>query len=300
LVCSLGANTTTAAVRFFTFDMHLNFTLALFAFLAIIAAGAAQAQNQTSVGDRLLRTFLVFQKEPLTVAEARQNGWYPLNTTCDPNYGFAYAKSSSGPTATEPVTLYYTAGGQLGGFGVRVTGHVEKFLVDRGFWRHVHGDSYENFIRTRDASLMCSGAVSPYPIGDRLEIGGVFNIPLNDSEAVKQGWIPGNCIGGMGVHYAYDLAAFGKNTWNVSTLLPMMPMYDIHRHTINAVLFNVPHWEYTEPAGVFEGPFTSSFFCYNWCANSGCNFKGATLWSTLHFLFVDPLTIDCNGAPCKY
>lgn len=42
----------------------------------------------------------------------------------------------------------------------------------------------------------------------------------------------------MGIHHAYDLAAPGKQTWNPTTLVPVMPMYDAKRTTINAILFN--------------------------------------------------------------
>ena len=42
----------------------------------------------------------------------------------------------------------------------------------------------------------------------------------------------------MGTHYAFDLAAPGNQTWNAATQLPILPMYDAKRHTINAILFN--------------------------------------------------------------
>ena len=134
----------------------------------------------------------------------------------------------------------------IAGFGVRVAGFLEPNLVQRGFWRKVSGtvEDYEIYIRTRDPKYMCSGAKSLDVLGDRLEINSFFSIPLNASQAAKEGWVPGNCIGEMGVHHAYDLAAFGRNTWNASTLVPVMPMYDAQRTTINAILFNVPHFEW--------------------------------------------------------
>lgn len=207
---------------------------------------------------------------------------------------------------------------------MRVTGFVAPYLVQRGFWRKVGSNQYDVFIRTRDAKVMCSGEKTPDMLGDRLEINGFFNIPLNTSDAVKQGWFPGNCINKMGIHYSYDLAAPGSISWNASTLLPVQPMYDAKRATINAVLFNIPHWEYvrirsslhthqsvkidplsylqpiqTEPIGEFEGPFPNNLFCWNWCANTGCNFPGVDLWSTMHWLLVDPTTVSCEGAPCS-
>lgn len=103
---------------------------------------------------------------------------------------------------------------------------------------------YETFIRTRDAKYLCSGTKSPDVLGDRLEVRGFFNVPLNITEALKQGWSSGNCISKMGIHFSYDLAAPGKNTWNASTLVPVQPMYDAQRTTINAVLFNIPDVEW--------------------------------------------------------
>lgn len=206
-----------------------------------------------------------------------------------------------------------------------MSGKIEQNLVNHGFWRRVAGqsDTYDIYIRTRDAKFMCSGAKSLDVIGDRLEINSFFTVPLNQSVAVKQGWAPGNCIGRMGIHHSFDLAAFGGNSWNASTLVPVQPMYDAQRHTINAILFNMPHAEYvrlywpsappqqirsisltiislqTEPIGMFEGPFTNGLFCKNWCADSGCTFDiGFHLWSTMHFHFVDPSTISCTGSPC--
>ncbi|ELR15098.1 uncharacterized protein ACA1_215700 [Acanthamoeba castellanii str. Neff] len=266
--------------------------------VVLLLSGPAAAQG---FGSRLLRTFFVFAEQPLSSSVAEANGWSRLSSTCDPDVGYAYAQSPSGPTSLSPVTLYYTAAGQLSGFGVRVSGKIEQNLVNHGFWRRVAGqsDTYDIYIRTRDAKFMCSGAKSLDVIGDRLEINSFFTVPLNQSVAVKQGWAPGNCIGRMGIHHSFDLAAFGGNSWNASTLVPVQPMYDAQRHTINAILFNMPHAEYTEPIGMFEGPFTNGLFCKNWCADSGCTFDiGFHLWSTMHFHFVDPSTISCTGSPC--
>jgi hypothetical protein len=50
---------------------------------------------------------------------------------------------------------------------------------------------------------------------------------------------------------------------------------------------------------MFEGPFTSGFFCKNWCVNSGCTFDiELHPWTTMHFHFVNPSSISCNGSPC--
>jgi hypothetical protein len=144
---------------------------------------------------------------------------------------------------------------------------VSQNLIDRGFWRRVAGtsDTYEIYLRTRDPKYICSGAKSLDIIGDRLEINSFFPIPLNQSDAVKQGWAPGNCIGRMGIHHSFDLAAAGRNTWNASTLVPVQPMYDAERHTINAILFNVPHAEWVRASHHATRSLTSPCACVSGC-----------------------------------
>ncbi len=183
---------------------------------------------------------------------------------------------------------------------------------------------YDIYILTRDPSLLCSGAKDPSGavVGDRLNINGKFPIPLTMPLAQGAGWVMGNCIPQMGIHHAFDLAAPGKQTWNASTLVPVLPMYDAKTQRINSILFNVWNLQWVscklfilmycyslalimvggsqvEPLGMYEGPFTNGLFCKNWCADSGCGWEGVTVWTTLHFHFVDPETISCEGAPCK-
>jgi len=123
---------------------------------------------------------------------------------------------------------------------------------------------YDIFLTTRDPASICSNNQYSETVGDQIHINGFFPVPLNDSFAIKAGWVrvlaktssfrffstanvtpppppkqvPGNCINRMGAHYAYDLAAPGNQTWNAASQLPILPMYDAKRHTINAILFN--------------------------------------------------------------
>jgi len=250
-------------------------------------------------GDRLLRTFLLFKNQPLTRQAAASQGWTPFNgEACDATRGIAYSNSAYGPTEYNPTMLYYTSGGQLAGFGVRVWGTMSQALQQAGMITEVSDGVYDIFMLTRDPATICSGATYPQQIGDRLLLGGFFPIPLNMSGAEASGWVMGNCIGRMGIHHAYDIADPGNQTWNASTQAPVLPMYDAKRHTINAVLINVWNLQDIEPIGVWEGPFINSLYCLNWCSNSGCNFPGVTVWTTLHWHFVDPSSISCTGAPC--
>jgi len=250
-------------------------------------------------GDRLLRTFFLFRKQPLTMQDALNAGWHPfMGNSCSSEYGgIPFAKSAYGPSEFNPTMLMFTPAGQLSGFGVRVWGNMSPFLVSNNMLVQTT-DGYDVFLNTRDPNSVCSGQTYSQVLGDRLLLNNFFPIPLNMSGAQASGWVMGNCIGRMGMHHAYDLSSPGSQTWNASTQVPILPMYDAKRHTINAILFNVWDLQAIEPLGVWEGPFPSALYCLNWCGNSGCHFNGVTVWSTLHWHFVDPSSISCSGAPC--
>jgi len=255
-----------------------------------------------SVGDRLLRTFLLFSPQPLTIDAAIEQGWRNVSNSpgCDPDFGIMMTSVERGPDKGDSATLYFTAGGQLAGFGSRHWGHPPASLIPT-FWRPAAGFStlYDVSIRTRDTSLMCSGATAPERLGDRLVISASnMSIPLTMPDAEQHGWVMGNCIGQMGIHHAFDLNAPGSQTWNASSLVPVLPMFNTHTHAVSAVLFATPKPQESEPFGMWEGPFFNFLFCKNWCENSGCDFPGIEAWSTMHFMFTDPAKNTCRGAPC--
>ena len=86
---------------------------------------------------------------------------------------------------------------------------MKQHLVDLGFWEEVDDDVYFTGAWFRNATDMCSGVVSPYPLGDRILINAGkkdWPIPLTDAEAIHNGWFNGSCFPGMGFHFSYDLA----------------------------------------------------------------------------------------------
>lgn len=120
---------------------------------------------------------------------------------------------------------------------------------------------YDVFLTTRDPNTVCTSQTYSQVLGDRLLLNSFFPVPLNMSGAEQAGWVShfktidersgltrslslslfqvmGNCIGRMGIHHAYDLASPGNQTWNWQTQVPILPMYDAVRHSINAILFN--------------------------------------------------------------
>jgi len=270
--------------------------------VAVLLAAFCAAPSVHAFGDRLLRTYFLFENQPLTASAAQAAYWTNVNAAgCDPRFGYQYS-NPSGISKSNPTFLFYTAAGQLAGFGIRVWGTLPAPLLKAGLWIPAldgEADAYDIYLQTRSPSTLCSGAPDSNAVGNTLNINGNFPIPLNMSVAEEAGWVSGNCIYQMGIHHAYDIAQPFNQTWDASTLVPVMPMYEPTTGNINAILINIWNYQRTEPIGVCEGPFTSGLFCKNWCANTNCHFDGVSIWTTLHWHFVDPSTISCSAAPCQ-
>jgi len=269
--------------------------------LACVLSGSFLIAPTDAFGDRLLRTYFLFSPQPTTMNDAIAQGWNNVSSGCDPNYGIRFS-NPYGISHYNPTFLHFTSAGQLAGFGIRVWGDVPSQLLDAGLWNPAPDVSGANdiYLSTRASGLMCSGRTdATQVVGDRLLINGIFPIQLNSTSAKSNGWVEGRCLYQMGSHYAYDLNAPGNQTWNPTSLVPVLPMYSPSTGNINAILFNVWNLQWTEPLGVFEGPFPNGLFCANWCKDTGCTFEGVSVWSTLHWHFVDPSTISCTGARCQ-
>jgi len=281
----------------------MNTKLTLVAIVAFVALSAPALVAGQDIGTHLTRTYFLFREQPLTAANATAQGWSQFSpASCDPVSGYLYAQNTggTGPTKTSPTILSYTASGQLNGFGVRYWGSPSPQLLTAGYWRDSGaGDSsYDILLTTRDPSVVCSGVTALELIGNQLNMWNIQSIALNMSAAEAEGWVMGNCIPKMGIHHAYDLNAPGNQTWNWQSLVPVLPMYDAVNQNLNAVLINTPQAQWVEPLGEYEGPFPNMLMCKNWCANTGCDFPGVTLWTTLHFHLVPIDGISCTGAPC--
>jgi len=253
-------------------------------------------------GDRLLRSFLVFKQQPLTVDDAQNQGFTEFTDGCT-QFGHGYAKGSdgSGPTKGDSAILYFTEGGQLAGFGSRMWGEAPDNLIQQGYWMAAddQGESYDLILQTRDPSMICSGDTDSNVLGDRLVINGIMEIPLTMPAAQTAGWVEGNCIPKMGIHHAFDLNYPSSQSWNASSLVPVLPMYSAQTGAVTAVLLASSDAQRIEPLfGDWEGPFINPLFCKNWCANTGCTFPGVMLWTTMHWLFEDPSLNTCDGAMC--
>jgi len=287
--------------------------LAPFAVIAVLAnclslcfAGPAAG----GVGDRLLRTFLIFKNMPLTVNDAYNKGWdvyYYEGTHCAHDLGVVMTEDGNAPGKLDPTFLLFNyPAGQLSGFGVRAWGITPGPDLSPAFWKPVEGedDAYDLFIIFRN-NLCSTSNTSSSPLGDFASINGNFSIPLWANQATAAGWYPGNCIKRMGAHYWYDLASPGSMTWNADTMVPVLPMYltsGPQSGYLHAILVATPQLQWMEPIGEYEGPFPNFLFCKNACAKdqSACSqFTNSGIWSTMHWEFSDPSLADCANAPCS-
>jgi hypothetical protein len=250
--------------------------------------------SAVSIGDRLIRTYTVYNSLPSTMSDALDQGWNS-SYVCDSNLGLPFNYGGTSPSVDYPVTLYFTKGGQAAGVGVDVFGTLPAKLIEGGFWQQVENSQYRITVSFRSSSQMCSTSQSLLPLGDRLVINAnsiSYEIPTDASGLSN--WHQGSCFAGMGHHWFYDLEKAPNMSWEADNLLPIVPMY--FNGTVNAIFFASTsvqqgllnsHW--WEPI-----PLPNLLMCKNTC-DSDCTFLGTSLWSTLHIYFNDYNEVTCNG-----
>jgi WAS/WASL-interacting protein len=253
--------------------------------LAVALSGGAYAY--TGIGDRLLRTFLIFSQLPLDNSSA--SNWYPQGS-CVSGLGVQYTVKSSGPTKSDPVSVYISAGGQISAFGVSVWSAPPDPQAD--YWTPA-GDHYDIIISTRSNGDPCDpSATWQEEVGDQLVVTGsgqTMSIPLTSDDAANAEWTSGGCISKMGRHWGYDLSSAPYLSGQTANLFPFVSMYNEDTSDISAVLLQTANSVLVEPFGDFEAYFISSLFCLNFCSN--CTMDAPL--ATMHFLFVDPSTLSC-------
>jgi len=254
---------------------------------------ALQQVYGQGIGDRLLRTALLYDSIPVNTSDATSNGWTSY-TQCDPNLGVAYTQSSTGaPTHFHPITVYYTSAGQISGVALEHFGTPVEPLEK--FWLATDNGTYRMSVSFRDAADMCSGQTFAEIIGTHLVIdqGTVdLYLPLTENEALSAEWTKGSCIGGMGTHWSYDLSMAPNMTWEDQNLLPIVTMYNEQEGgVLSAFFFTTPVVQFSEPLGPWEGPIPNVLMCLNWC-DSSCSWSNI-LFSTLHFYLDDPSLNTC-------
>ena len=65
-----------------------------------------------------------------------------------------------------------------------------------------------------------------------------MNVPRNQSdEELQTGWMEGSCISNMGIHWFKDMVGGPDITYEVSNLVPLVPMYSTTNGGINGIFF---------------------------------------------------------------
>jgi len=181
-----------------------------------------------SIGNQLYRTFLTYAALPLAMDDAIDAGW-TNSTGCDPNLGIPFVEVSYGPVAHYPITLYFTASGQVTGLGVTHFGEPIESLI-KNYWQPSADGNYFMSATFRPASFgICdSSNVDENPLGTQVVINqGSSNIaiPLTEVDATKAEYTEGGSLHTMGTHWSYDLASHPDMSWIAANLQPVVPMY---------------------------------------------------------------------------
>jgi len=255
----------------------------------VLAAIVCGARAYTGIGDRLLRTYFIFSPMPINSSEAQS--WYQIGD-CVPGLGTQYTVKSGGPTKSNPMSVYISAGGQVSAFGISVYGPPPAAQTQ--FWSDA-GDHYDIIIGTRSSGDPCDSSMTwDEEVGDQLAVnptGGAYQIPLTSDDAANQGWISGGCINKMGRHWGLTLDGSSSIT-SSANLFPFLPMYNEDTGNISAVLLQTTDSVIVEPFGDFEAFFPSALFCMNFCGN--CSIADAPV-ATLHTFFTDPSDNSCSS-----
>jgi len=233
---------------------------------------------------------------PVDTASAQQMGWNQYNSTCDPMLGTRWSLDPSGPTESQPTTLFFTAGGQVSGIGVTAYGDLSQNLIDQGFWQQTGDATYFLSVTFRDSG-MCDGSMSPDTLGQNLTVNAnsiAFSVPTTVEDADADSWVAGSCISTMGFHYFYDLSTPGQMSWEAANLLPVVPMFN--GSNVNAIFFASPVVQQSLlNRNMWDGlPLPDIAMCLNWC-DSSCTWGDTDFWSTMHIFMNDYSTVSCPG-----
>jgi WAS/WASL-interacting protein len=266
-------------------------------FLISIAFCFIRSSLSQGIGDRLVRTAVLYSELPLTVDDAVNNGWTNF-TDCDENLGIAYTSAGGGvPTKTHPVILYFTSGGQISGVAMEHFGDPAHGL--QRFWQPTSDGNYRLTVSFRPPGGLCSGQSYAETIGTQLVVDQAsvnWSLPLTEDAATAAKWTKGGCIGGMGTHWSYDLKSAPDMSWIASDLFPVVTMYNEQADgVLSAFFFTSPNLQYAEPFGPWEGPIPNALMCLNWC-DSGCSFD-SSFFSTLHF-YIDDHNVNTCPSRC--
>jgi len=260
----------------------------------LIAVALLAGSARGIAWDRLLSPAIAESALPTSTSAAVSAGWVQSGG-CNGRLGVAYT-ANGGTGSTHPMTLYFTAAGQIQGVGMTISNSPPSSLAN--YWLQ-SSSGYTLNVGFRDTTVanICSPSFhDSNPIGNALIVApglsAAMSIPLTDTLAFEGGWTNGSCITSMGRHWAWDVT--GDMTWQLSNLMPVMPMY--MNGALVTFLIQTPNAQIPQPIGEWDGVFPTALFCLNFC---NCKYSAFTTFlSTAHFFLTDPALNTCPSGLC--
>jgi len=274
--------------------------------------------NHADFGGTVMeRTFTMYNGLPVGEDELKTAGWTKNSDKgCDPHLGYSWSQpGSAGPSKSQPLTLYTTAGGQPSGVGVAILGYGEdplpapqkKWATEKPLQSLPTANAVQIDVAFRSGDIICSGEKDQSSIGDTLIVNPkgsadtTMSLPLTETEADAAGWHRGSCFDGMGWHRFLDTSLKNnKLSWKAENLFPVVTMF--HEGQINAIFFLSTINQVSIP-GIASNEWepkslSSSEMCANTC-DKDCTFSGLTSagpFSTMHIYFNDHKSVTCDSS----
>jgi len=205
-----------------------------------------------SVGDQLVVTQGRFDPLPLTLDEARDQGWIEADS-CLPEIGHQFILVDDEGWAS-PLVLIFDGRGRL--LGTK----VESRTYQRGpLWEHLpdgqpgrdfeHWAQYAYYRHPAGACAATADVAVPGSLGDRLTLSRqvVLDVPLTLDEAWDRGWdtvgVAPNCVPEMGIHM--------ESPFQVEGPPAVIALYDASGRLVGYEMGSedeqpTPPWEYHE------------------------------------------------------
>jgi len=252
------------------------------------------ALGVAGIGDRVASSFLTYSERPLLAKDAVKQGWASTGP-CVKGLGYGYTKSPS------PVTLYYSASGQMSGLGVEVFGTVQDALVAQGFFSpKPSSKTHEIAVGFRESDVCDATNTFVEPVGTGVIINPhtiAYSIPTSTTAAAAAKYNKGSCFDAMGVHWMFDLNTAPAMSWNASAVVPVIPMYwpgaDEEQHLASILFASTSNETAYSADWDATGALPNELMCANTC-DAACTFSGTSVWSTMHLFFHDPNKLVCD------
>jgi len=281
--------------------------------------------------DYLVSQVGLHSKRPTNTTEAGELNWVKSDELCIPSLGEAWLYNGH-RGSNSSVTLYFTpeisddVPGTLSGIEVDYYGYIEKNLIGSYFSeeRTSKDGTYHSVAvalrnsATEDLCSASSKAIKTYAREKYIAISPDManeQIPMEESSlSLTNNWHKGSCIHGMGYHWLQDVNG-GKNlTYKAENTVPVVIMYDSNG-SFSAIFFlatekkqnwpdtctltsqtcieNLNFWD---PAGgLLEANEGRLYMCANLCGKCQFTGSGDGVYSTMHWFFTDPATLECVG-----